>query len=77
MALVSFPGSGNTWTRGLFELATGLCTGSVYCDKIIRHSGMNGEKVTSGSVLVVKTHSNQTLWLHKNETQKNTKRVGT
>ena len=25
--LVSLPGSGNTWTRGLLEKATGICTG--------------------------------------------------
>ena len=25
--LVSFPGSGNTWMRGLLEKATGICTG--------------------------------------------------
>ena len=27
MALASFPGSGNTWVRGLLETATGICTG--------------------------------------------------
>ena len=27
VALVSLPGSGNTWVRGLLEKATGLCTG--------------------------------------------------
>lgn len=27
VALISFPGSGNTWTRGLLEKATGICTG--------------------------------------------------
>ena len=27
VALVSFPGSGNTWVRGLLEQATGICTG--------------------------------------------------
>ena len=27
MALISFPGSGNTWTRKLLEKATGICTG--------------------------------------------------
>jgi len=26
-ALLSFPGSGNTWLRGLLEKATGVCTG--------------------------------------------------
>ena len=29
VALVSFPGSGNTWVRGLLEMATGICTGTV------------------------------------------------
>ena len=28
VALVSYPGSGNTWTRGLLEKATGVCTGT-------------------------------------------------
>lgn len=27
VALASFPGSGNTWTRGLLEKVTGICTG--------------------------------------------------
>ena len=27
VALASFPGSGNTWTRGLLEEVTGVCTG--------------------------------------------------
>ena len=27
VALASFPGSGNTWTRGLLERITGICTG--------------------------------------------------
>ena len=27
VALLSFPGSGNTWLRGLLEKATGVCTG--------------------------------------------------
>ena len=29
IALASFPGSGNTWLRGLLEKATGICTGIV------------------------------------------------
>ena len=28
VALISFPGSGNTWIRGLLEKATGFCTGA-------------------------------------------------
>ena len=27
VAVVSFPGSGNTWVRGLLQQATGVCTG--------------------------------------------------
>ena len=56
VALASFPGSGNTWVRGLLQLATGMCTGSLYCDKSLRRGGFPGEGVRSGSVLVVKTH---------------------
>lgn len=56
VALASFPGSGNTWVRGLLQLATGICTGSLYCDKTLRRGGFPGEGVRSGSVLVVKTH---------------------
>ena len=29
VALASFPGSGNTWMRGLLEKATGVCTGEL------------------------------------------------
>ena len=29
VALASFPGSGNTWVRGLLEQATGICTGII------------------------------------------------
>ncbi len=57
VALVSFPGSGNTWVRGLLEKATEICTGSVYCDGGLLLSGMAGESMQSGSVLVVKTHT--------------------
>ena len=31
VALVSFPGSGNTWVRGLLEQATGVYTGRYVC----------------------------------------------
>lgn len=54
-ALVSFPGSGNTWMRYLIEQATGVFTGSVYCDRELKvvHPG---EHVNSANVIVVKTH---------------------
>ncbi|XP_011405846.2 PREDICTED: WSCD family member CG9164-like [Amphimedon queenslandica] len=56
VALVSFPGSGNTWVRGLLELATSICTGSIYCDRELRAKDFTGEGLYSGSALVVKTH---------------------
>lgn len=33
VALVSAPGSGNTWLRHLIEKVTGIFTGSIYNDK--------------------------------------------
>ena len=37
--LLSFPGSGNTWTRHLIEQASGIYTGSVYGDCDLMNSG--------------------------------------
>lgn len=34
VGLVSFPGSGNTWVRGLLQKATGICTGEWCCVQI-------------------------------------------
>ena len=62
VALVSLPGSGNTWVRGLLEKATGVCTGSIYCDKTLRAEGFCGEGIRSGSALVVKTHDSILQW---------------
>ena len=56
VALASHPGSGNTWLRGLLETATGVCTGSVFCDLSLRAKGFAGEFIMSGAVLVVKIH---------------------
>ena len=56
VALASFPGSGNTWLRGLLETATGICTGYEFCDISMRVNGFAGENIVSGAVLVVKTH---------------------
>ena len=41
-----------------------LCvpTGAVYCDRMLRLGGFDGEGVQSGSVLVVKSHSSIPLW---------------
>ena len=62
VALVSTEGSGNTWVRGLLEKATGICTGFVYCDFMMRAHGFIGENIKSGSVLVVKTHTLRPQW---------------
>ena len=56
VALPSFPGSGNTWTRMALEQATGVYTGSVYCDPELKSKGLLGEKLSSSNVLAVKTH---------------------
>ncbi|CAH0713986.1 unnamed protein product, partial [Brenthis ino] len=56
VALVSFPGSGNTWLRYLLQQVTGIVTGSIYMDYGLRNHGFPAENVTDGSVLVVKTH---------------------
>lgn len=56
VALASYPGSGNTWLRGLLETATGICTGFEYCDISMRVKGFAGENIVSGAVSVVKTH---------------------
>nr|XP_018917676.1 PREDICTED: WSC domain-containing protein 1-like [Bemisia tabaci] len=57
-ALVSFPGSGNTWVRYLIETTTGIFTGSVYADKLIFSKGFFGERESPdcGCTSVQKTH---------------------
>ena len=62
VALISLPGSGNTWVRGLLETATGYCTGGVYCDISLRAKGFIGEFIRSGHALVVKTHAVAPKW---------------
>ncbi|KAF2361587.1 Sulfotransferase domain [Trinorchestia longiramus] len=56
--LLSFPRSGNSWTRYLVEGATGIFTGSVYNDKTLYKMGYLGEreKPTSKKVLLIKDH---------------------
>lgn len=34
-ALITYPGSGNTWVRHIIETVTGYHTTSVYCDKTL------------------------------------------
>ncbi|XP_055606932.1 WSCD family member AAEL009094 [Uranotaenia lowii] len=55
-ALVSFPGSGNTWLRYLLQQSTGIYTGSVYKDYGLLKSGFPAENIANSSVLVIKTH---------------------
>ncbi|KAK4326445.1 hypothetical protein Pmani_003047 [Petrolisthes manimaculis] len=56
--LMSFPGSGNSWTRYLLEASTGIFTGSVFNDSRIFKTGMLGEeaKPDDGRTLVQKIH---------------------
>ena len=56
VAMPSFPGSGSTWARSALEQASGIYTGSIYCDNGLKSKGFIGEKVISANVLVVKTH---------------------
>ena len=62
VALASSEGSGNTWIRGLLERVTGICTGFIYCDYVMRSRGFIGEGIKSGSVSVVKTHTIAPQW---------------
>lgn len=62
VALASFPGSGNTWIRGMLEAATGVCTGFSFCDMSMRVMGFAGENIASSAVLVVKTHMYAPSW---------------
>ncbi|XP_046363397.2 WSCD family member CG9164-like [Haliotis rufescens] len=55
--LVSFPGSGNTWTRHLLEQMTGVATGSDDFDKNLEARGFLGERKMDGSTIAVKTHT--------------------
>ena len=56
VALASAEGSGNTWLRSLLEKATGVCTGFSVCDPELRMWGFPGEGISSGKVVVAKTH---------------------
>ena len=62
VALVSLPGSGNTWVRGLLEKATGICTGSIYCDRTLREGGFCGEGLRGTNLIAVKTHDSSLAW---------------
>lgn len=62
MALASYPGSGNTWVRGLIQTTTGLCTGAIYCDKTLRSNGYPGERLQTAATFMVKTHQVDPRW---------------
>ena len=57
-ALVSYPGSGNSWTRYLLEASTGVFTGSIYNNQGIVAAGLYGESrpYNDGSTILQKTH---------------------
>ncbi|CAK8675004.1 unnamed protein product [Clavelina lepadiformis] len=58
VALLSFPGSGNTWLRHLLEMASGFYTGSIYQDEALYGEGYLGEYLPwdSGRTIAIKTH---------------------
>lgn len=62
VALSSLAGSGNTWVRQMLESATGICTGSMWCDASLRANHFCGEGQVSESLLVVKDHSPSIVW---------------
>ncbi|KAL4237394.1 hypothetical protein ACF0H5_002112 [Mactra antiquata] len=57
IGLMSFPGSGNTWTRHLIQQMSGLATSSCYCDDMLRSNGFPFEcHHELFKTIVVKTH---------------------
>ena len=62
VALISPPGSGNTWVRGILETATGICSGSIYCDDELKEGGFCGEGLQGSNLIVVKTHDSSLSW---------------
>ena len=56
-ALLSFPGSGNSWVQQLIETTTGIYTGTYKdCDDSYIYNGMIGEGVYTDNVIAVKLH---------------------
>eukprot|EP00931_Biecheleriopsis_adriatica_P009120 TRINITY_DN110224_c0_g1_i1.p1 TRINITY_DN110224_c0_g1~~TRINITY_DN110224_c0_g1_i1.p1 ORF type:complete len:334 (+),score=63.49 TRINITY_DN110224_c0_g1_i1:35-1036(+) len=52
--LATYPGCGSTWVRTLLEAATGMLTGSIYCDPHLQ-AEFKGE-CRREDTLVIKTH---------------------
>jgi len=71
VALLSFPGSGNSWMRQILETTTGIYTGSYMdCDiSYVSNAGMIGEGVYTDNVIAIKTHFiNKNLpWFQKHD----------
>ncbi|KAL4227546.1 hypothetical protein ACF0H5_012989 [Mactra antiquata] len=63
VALASFPGSGNTWTRLLLEELTGIYTGSIYTDGMSKMSGSR-KCPLDGEVFIIKTHATRYRFTH-------------
>ncbi|CAL4065893.1 unnamed protein product, partial [Meganyctiphanes norvegica] len=57
--LISYPRSGNTWTRYLLEASTGVFSGSVYGSELLKELQYLGEKENPyhNTTCVVKTHT--------------------
>ena len=63
VALISTPGSGNSWVRQLLETTTGIYTGSVFCDpSYVHNAGMMGEGIDTNNVLLFKIHEPPKNW---------------
>lgn len=62
VALISLPGSGNTWVRGLLEHATSVCTGAMWCDPNLRAIQFCGEGLHGSRALVIKNHDHTIRW---------------
>ena len=55
VAMASFPGTGNTWLRYSLEQYTGILTGSLYNDSVLREE-LRGEGISDGRVSAIKMH---------------------
>ena len=63
VALTSFPGSGNTWTRHLLHMASGYWTGNAKSSEKLKMAGWKGEDIPcqAGTTIAIKTHK----WVNK------------
>ena len=58
VAITSFPGSGNTWTRHLLHMATGYWTGNAKSSEKLKRAGWKAEDIPciEGKTIAIKTH---------------------